>query len=276
MKNIPKIAHFYWGGSSPMPKIMTFTLESFHKYNPTWKIIVYCSVQKDVELGSNIYTSGYKGKDYLPLVKKMSFVDIKTINVSEYGVRKNIHSILGSDIFRTNVLYHTGGLYCDLDVLWLKPVEEILNIDCIGNPSDFDASVCFHDYTDGHHSIGVMFSKAKSRFIYVWMQYQKRVREPFKYQSFGNTILNKTFRNLTFITNIVPSVLAVKYETFYPYSIFDLDRLFVDNDLTPLESKNVLAIHWFNGSTQAYDYINKNGFEKDCSMTTILKNEGYI
>jgi mannosyltransferase OCH1-like enzyme len=142
MKDIPKICHLYFGGSGPMAQMMVFTILSFHKHNPDWQIIVYKTKQTDKELGANTYVPVYKGKDYFYMIEALPYVQIKVIDITEYGINKDIHSILGSDMFRMNVLYRQGGVYSDFDVIWLKPISDIIDVKCIGNPCHFSTTVC--------------------------------------------------------------------------------------------------------------------------------------
>ena len=273
MKDIPKICHLYFGGSSPMSQLMVFTVFSFHKYNPDWRIIVYRTIETDEELGENTYVPYYTGKDYFPLLETLSYVEIKNIRVSDFNIKNTVHSFLGSDLFRTNILYKEGGVYSDFDIIWLKSMDEFVNIDCIGNPNDFDATVCYHNLTNGHHSIGCVIAKQGSKFIDTWMRFQQTVQAPYRYQSFGNKLLAKRFPDLESVQRLFPSILALRYETFYPYSIFNLKKLYLEDDITPISNKNVMGVHWFNGHPLAQEYIkNRN----DCSMTFILKQEGYI
>lgn len=274
MKDIPKICHLYWGGSGSMAELMVFTILSFHKYNPDWQIIIYRTKQKDDELGINTYVPVYSGVDYFYMIEELSYVQIKIIDIEDYGINKDVHSILGSDIFRMNILYREGGLYSDLDVIWLKPIEEIRNVECIGNPNDFETTVCFLNLTYGHHTVSNLLSKSGGAFLESVIEDQQKVKPPYGHLAFSTTLLNTKYPALEDITNIYPDVLALNYETFYPYSIFKLHELYRETNLSLIENKNVLGVHWFNGHEFSQNYI-KEGY-KDCSMTAILKQEGWI
>lgn len=265
----------YWGGSSNMPKLMVFTVISFHRLNPDWEIIIYRTKQTDNDLGKSPYDYSYTGKDYFYLIQAMDFVKIITIDVVECGINKDAHSILGSDIFRTKILFENGGLYSDMDVIWLKPMSELVNVDYIGDPQDFECSVCYFNQVSGHHTISNLIAEAGSPFLWSVIESQNRVKPPYRDCDFSTFLLNEKYPTLDVITSQYPRVLALKYETFYPYSTFDMDRLFVHEDLTPLNNKNVMGIHWFNGNRLSKQYINQKRFA-DCSMTSILKKEGYI
>lgn len=277
MRTIPKICHLFWD-RSPMALLQVFTVVSFHKYNPDWKIIVYLTKQHYTELGANTFVPDYTGKGYFHLIEKLDYVELKEIDLIEWGVPLDAHSCQGSDLFRRNILYEKGGVYSDFDVIWLKPMSEFVNIDCIGNASDFESIVSFYEYTHGFHNVSNLIAEAGSGFLLSLIEEQRKVRPPYKHQAFGSDMLNRLYPNWQSVVSKFPRMLALKYETFYPYSTFEMDRLFVENDLTPLYSKNVMCIHWFNGNEYSKRHINAefNGFEFDCSMTSILKQEGYI
>lgn len=272
MKNIPKIFYAYWNGAR-LSFLHYLTILSFHKYNPEWKIIVYISTRKYDNINTSINPQylTYKGRDFLPELKKLDYIEIFNIDYSH----KYAHSIPFSDIWRREILYENGGVYSDIDTLWLRPMSEFVNIDCIGNASDFEAMVCMYELTHGFHNVSELISEKESPFMDYLIRCAKNIPPPYSDQSFGTELLNREFPTLESVVNKYPRILAVPYVTFYPYSTFDLGRLFIRHDLTPLENKNVMAIHWFNGNKISYNYIHGN-YKTDCSMTTILKKEGWI
>lgn len=269
MEDIPRICHLYFGGSGPMAKLMVFTILSFHRYNPEWQIKVYKTKQKNNELGKNKYVSVYDGKDYFYMIESLPYVNIKVIDVTDYGIKKDIHSILGSDMFRMKILYDEGGLYSDFDMLWLKPIEELMNVDYFGDIDEFQSTVCFHKWIIGHHTASNILARPRSEFILSIIKEQQKIKAPYGHLDFSTALMNKKYPELK---SIPFPVLALRYRTFYPYSIFNLNQLYKADDITPLQDKNVLGIHWFNGHELSQQYI-KN--RQDCSMTTVLKNEGY-
>jgi hypothetical protein len=273
MKNIPKICYFYWGGSGPMAEIMVFSVLSFHKHNPDWEIIIYKTKQRDDELGYNRYVPVYNGKDYFYMIDALPYVQVRTIDVTEFGINKDAHSILGSDIFRMNILYREGGVYSDLDVIWLKPMSEFVNIDCIGDPCDFECTVTLCEQF-GFHTASVIIAEKGSPFLLSLVEQQKTIRPPYGHMAFSTNMMDLMYPTLESITSKYPRVLGLQYKTFYPYPTWDLKPLYLDNDLSLIE-ENVMCVHWFNGNKMSLDYVNE-GFGRNCSMTTILKREGYI
>lgn len=276
MKTIPKICHLYWD-KSPMAFLQVITVLSFHRCNPDWKIIVYLSKQGYEELGKTVYDRKYVGKDYFACIRRLDYVEIKEIDLVKVGVPLTLHSCQGSDIVRRHLLYHFGGVYSDFDTIWLKPMLDFEKIDCIGDPSDFESIVSFFGFTKGFHNVSNLISEPGSQYIWSLIEEEKKIKPPYEHQSFGSDIVTRLYPDLTSVLNKFPRIVAIKYYTFYPYSIYDLDQLYQKSVLYPIKNKNVMCIHWFNGHELSTEYLNdKNQFRRKCSMTSILWQEGYI
>jgi mannosyltransferase OCH1-like enzyme len=88
-KSIPKIIHQIWLGPRPIPKLWT----------DTW--IIFCKK--------------YNWKYYLWTDKHIEKFKLK--NKKEYDNAKSFQQ--KSDILRYEILYHYGGIYLDVDMIWL-------------------------------------------------------------------------------------------------------------------------------------------------------------
>lgn len=276
MNNIPKVCHFIWTSKSPLSLLQLFSVISFHRYNPNWQIILYLIKQTPAELGANTYVPDYTGPDYFDEIRKLNYIEIKEVDLVKSGIGTDKHGILASDIMRVRALHLTGGVYSDFDMLWLRPMSEFKNIACIGDPTDFEATACFYEFTKGHHNNSNIISEKGSPYILSIIQEQNNIRPPYNdYQAFNSSLLNRKYPNLNSIVNSFPRVLAIDYKTFYPYSTFEMERLFIYEDMKPIEDSKVMGVHWFNGNRLSKIYVN-NGSFWDCSMTTLLKTEHYI
>lgn len=278
MKNIPKKCHLYWD-RSPMAWLNLLTIISFHKYNPDWEIIVYLTIQSPKDMGENKFVPEYTGPDWLPSLGTLDYVTIKWIDIRDYGVPLCAHSCQGSDNFRREILYREGGVYSDFDMLWLKPIEAIKDVDCIGDPSDFECIVSFYALTSGFHNVSNLIAEPGSPFIKSLIEISQKIPDEVikaNHQALGSSMLNAAYPDLNSVLLKFPRVLAIPYETFYPYSTYYMNTLFRDHTLVQIENKNVLGIHWFNGNQYAKDYINRDNYSVPCSMSTILKKEGYL
>ena len=274
---IPKELHLYWGGSN-MSELQTFTVKTFHKLNPDWGINVY--IPKQRYTGSSEYVPEYIGMDYFHLVREMKYVSIVTVNLDDYNIRRDLHDILCSDIFRYHILYNVGGVWSDFDIIWLKPMEHFRNIEYYGDTliNNVSTVVSFVRGTHGVHSIGIMIHRKHDPYILSLIEATMRVKPPYGHEAFGSAMINKCYPTLDSLS-VFDGVIGARFETYYPYNIHPpkstIGKLYNGNDLSCINN-NVMCVHWYNGHKLSKQYINNDGFNRDCSMTTILKNEGYI
>ena len=263
--DIPKILHLYWDGS-PMSKLQTLTPITFHKQNPDWKINLYIPKQKYT--GDDKYVPVYTGKDYF---EKLSYVNIIEFDLKDYGIREDLHDILRSDIFRYQILYEQGGMWSDFDVLWLKPISHIKDVDHVNNIKKFGFNVCFFDDIILHHNIGILLS-IKNHPFYKNLINQTAIEcsknKKLSHQIFGVDLWHNLYPSLSKLLKKYDDCLGIKYKTFYPYSIFALNKLYKNNDISVIDD-NTICIHWFNGHSLTKEYIN-NGCIQECAMTYFL------
>jgi len=278
MNNISKILHLYWD-DSPMSFLQTLTVDSFHKYNPDWKIIVY--VPKNINASNVKYVPDYLGDDYFHLVRNKEYVEIKTVDLADFNIDLNLHSILRSDIFRYKILYEYGGVWSDFDVIWLKPMTHLYSVDYVGDVKidNMKGTVCMFNTTTGHHNISVLIHAKECIFLKAIIDETSKIQKENKigHQDYGTDMLNNMFPTFESIKTVYNKIIALKYETIFPYSINNMNALYKKNDLSYLNN-NVLCVHWFNGHELSKEYVNRNNYFKriDCSITTILKNEKWI
>ncbi len=100
---IPKIIHYIWLGGNPLPAITEKCIESWRIYCPDYEIIRW----DETNLNINKYQFAKDAYD----AKKFAFV---------------------SDVLRTDILYEHGGIYLDIDVELLKPIDDLLDFDTFG------------------------------------------------------------------------------------------------------------------------------------------------
>jgi hypothetical protein len=283
MKNIPKILHLYWD-CTVMTQLQTFTIRSFHSLNPDWKINVY--IPSDYTPVKVDFIKDNKGKDHFYLLRKMQYVNIITVNLEDYGINKALHAQNQADLFRYHILYNEGGVWSDFDVLWIRPIWYMDKVFHLGDMEEMTTLVCMYELTEKHHNIGVMMSAKNTDFIKSLIDRSLKIRERLPpdqrntqlyaiKQLMGTTMMNELYPELKDITKKFDNVVAIKYETFYPYSIFNLRALYMDNDLHYINA-NVMCIHWFCTHPLSKEYVNNNGYKTNCSMTAILEKCGYI
>ena len=242
---IPKICHLIWTEGVPMSYLQSLTVKSFRRHNPGWDIMLHLITGKRAP---NM-CADYAGEDYSD-----------TINPDEvfYYQSTGLHGIQQSDRLRMKILYLWGGVYSDLDMLWLRPMSEF--------PQDFETTVCW--YKD-HYNMSNIVSESGGPFLKDVMERQARVTSK-DYQAYLTEMFNREYPDVNALQKRFPRILAIPYEWFYPYSIYTLEQLYVDDiDLTA----GAYGVHWFNGHHLSQEYLRQ---PKPCSMSSILRREGYI
>ena len=96
-KQIPKVIHYCWFGRNPLPPMAVKCIESWKKFLPDYEIKQWNEDNFDIAVNAYVEEAYY--------MKKYAFV---------------------SDYARFWVLYHHGGIYFDVDVELLKPIDDIL------------------------------------------------------------------------------------------------------------------------------------------------------
>lgn len=267
---IPKKLHLYWG-LEPMSWLSSLTVDSFVKYNQDWEIYLYTPPARMAPVTTS---PPYTGNDYFDRVKSNKNVTCLTVDPIEYDIPDGINAAQFSDIIAFNALHKYGGVYGDFDVLWLQSWDNIVNTAGIGMPEKMQALVSYSELTRGWHSVGVLASEKGSDFMWSVIQMQRSQQPPYSYESFGSAMLNRNYPIYETIVSRFDRMYFIAYNAFYPYHLFKLDRLYQKTDLSPIDNR-VMCVHWFAGHPLAKQYINAGEYY-DCSMTEILRKEGYL
>ena len=94
---IPKVIHYCWFGRNPLPEMAIKCIESWKKFLPDYEIKEWNEDNFDIRINPYVEEAYH--------MKKYAFV---------------------SDFARFWVLYNYGGIYFDVDVELLKPIDDIL------------------------------------------------------------------------------------------------------------------------------------------------------
>ena len=128
---IPKRVYFYWGGKS-LSFLRYLSIYSFAKYNPNYKIEVFVPTtltSNRITWNSGEQAQEYVGVDYFPLLKNIPNLILHEANF--YNLNNELSEVHKSDILRLNLLSSRGGVWSDIDILYLDSIDNI-----IGNETD--------------------------------------------------------------------------------------------------------------------------------------------
>ena len=98
---IPKIIHYVWLGGQPKPALVNICLLSWREKNPDYTIVEWNETNLDLEKLTR---------------ENRFFAECRKRHLWAYM----------ADYIRLNVLYETGGIYMDTDVLLLKGLDKFL------------------------------------------------------------------------------------------------------------------------------------------------------
>lgn len=98
---IPKKIHYCWFGKNPLPKEVIKCIDSWKKWCPDYEIIEWN--ESNYDLDKNEYVRETYSR------KKWAFL---------------------TDYVRLDVIYNEGGIYLDTDVELIKPIDDLLNLEC--------------------------------------------------------------------------------------------------------------------------------------------------
>ena len=124
---IPRIIHYCWFGYGPMPELALKCIESWHRFMPEYKYILWNEDNFDVE-GHPYTKEAYASRKY-------AFV---------------------SDVVRLKALAEYGGIYFDVDFMVYKPFDDLLH---------YSAFACFEGSKYNPVMMGVIASEPGGQWV---------------------------------------------------------------------------------------------------------------
>ncbi|MBN1974914.1 MAG: glycosyltransferase [Sedimentisphaerales bacterium] len=269
LSKIPKKMYFFWANES-MSWLRYMTLYSFKKLNPEWDVeLYYCKPNKVVyKPWKDSPTQdffNFQGKDYFPEVEKLG-IAVKEWSVESIDGRdwENIFcSSHKSNIFKWQKMAQEGGFYSDLDILYLKPMDEYYK-----KVKNTDLIIC---YRNKYCSIGFLGSSPGNRFyrdIYLNAFDNFKVD---KYQTVGVENIYAWLKKIANVPNDTeisqmdlwdimqrnyPEIRAFnnEMELLYPWTFDRMEEVFHFRHTNIPE--NCIGIHWYAGDIISQKYNN--------------------
>jgi hypothetical protein len=251
-QRIPKKAFTFWSGAE-FTYLHYLSAESFCLFNPEYSLTIYTdptSTTKTVAshkgFSSNEQSFPVAFDDdyfhaYLPRLQAIANLEVKPIPQGD--VVSNC-LIATADFFRLHYLHAHGGIWLDLDILHLKPLQTII---------DPHAGMVVHKYeytdvvttgilgaTSGHPAIKVLLDKATA----ILAAGPDLLGD---YQAIGPSLLTQQKHLFDARDYIAP--LA-----FYPLCWYNVGAAYTDVDLDPTD---YVGIHWYNGNEDTRRFLNR-------------------
>lgn len=248
---IPKIVFTYWEGDQ-LSDLHYLTIYSFHKYNPDLDIIIYTDANpKNILREWNTHEHSINIKKKIPLSNLIAInpnkIFLRQINFQkEYNFDNNISIIFKADFTRIAKLYEHGGMWFDMDILFIKPVPEFFFKE--------DNSYIFI-YAETIPT-GLLIFKQKSELLkniyYSALEIINSKRLD-NYQKIGPNLWIQQYKKLN--TKEKMNIKILDNDFVYPILWNELYYLFKSNNNQKI-SNNTFGIHWYNGATETKEFIN--------------------
>jgi hypothetical protein len=257
LTQIPKHAHFYWGGPK-LSYLRSQSIKTFQRLNPDWKISLHMPKvlsqalpQWDSLQQKNISVA----KDYLDQIND---VEIQIHDFEDYGFDNHAHEVHKSDFLRWRLLASSGGLWSDIDILYCRPMTSLT--DNTDTNAGIDTILCPLS-PPRKHTVGFLMSSAGNKFC-DWMHVKSRdCYDPKIYQCMGSDVLNHNFANLqSFHDRFDHRFLFLDRNSVYAVTSKEIDKFFqpMDRDLQKkIIRSSVIGLHWFAGHPQSQEFETK-------------------
>lgn len=245
--DVPKILHVYWG-TGILSYLRYLTVDSFLRHNPDWKVMLW-----QPRYPAKVITWDTKELDYetrwtdytdklIELCSSHVFIDFDT-----FGIDNSMSEVHKSDYIRCWALHTYGGVWSDMDILYLAQLPKLL----VNIPENKKAEtfVCISP-TYGH-SIGFLMAKKGSAFFKKLMSLI--VIDKTKYQSAGSLTWNEHFPTIEAINEISPAI-NIGMEAVYAHDATRIRLIYTPK--TPVKfSEGSVGLHWFAGHALAGKFL---------------------
>lgn len=259
---IPKRIFFYWSGHN-LSWMRYMTLYSFRKMNPSWDVTLYISDNTvNIKTWNGVEEQDFSNYIGINYFDKLSELNIKIEKVEfpvEYKEKlKNLSPVHESDLFRYYQLYKNGGFYCDMDVIFFRPIEkfynQVMNTD----------TIVYHCPT--HLAIGFLGSSVDNQFYKDLFNFAIQNLNTIDYQSVGVDIFYKMIggsrsNNVNFMDNLHSKYPELNINNIETSLIYFFDWTKIEYNFTnPIYinkfDKESIGYHWFGGSKISQNYNN--------------------
>jgi glycosyltransferase involved in cell wall biosynthesis/mannosyltransferase OCH1-like enzyme len=286
-KIIPKRIFFYWSGNN-MSWMRYMTLYTCRKFNPNWEIVLYLSDKNSIIKNWNgpekqDFTN-YKGIDYLNKINDLNIKIEKVEWPDELREKfKDISPIHEGDLFRYYQLYTNGGIYCDMDVLFFRPIDNFYNHII---KSGYDTII--HEDNEYNSTIGFLGSCINNDYYKNLFELGVNNYEETDYQSMGVNLIYKLFLNKPILEKISLKYPNLKIynlpsSLIYHYDWTEIKYCFSNSIGIKDFCLNSIGYHWYGGGVESQYYNNilneknyntyKIGFSNIVDEINNIKNE---
>lgn len=275
LTRVPRIAHFYWGGS-PLSFLRYLTLASFRRHNPDWHMILH--QPKHPSLAAPAWQSSeqsdrYQGPDHTDRVTELD-VEIRCHVFQDLGFDDQAHEVHKSDFLRWQVLSHQGGLWSDMDIIYLRSM--LMLRENHAQYQDLDVGLVPLQ-TNKKHTVGFLLSSANNSFMRFMLKESVARYAANQYQCMGTNILNSLGdRDSIQAQNPGCRIEFLEKKCVYRINSKRIPVFYqpLSETQEPLHQRHILGFHWYGGHALSNSFergiTETNWHQGDTTLTAIM------
>jgi len=249
LTQIPKVAHFYWGGG-PLSYLRFLSVKSFKKQNPDWEIKVHVPVtnsQAPASWANNIKQDFRKQIDTLD-------VTIVEHDFDSHGFNNQAHEVHKSDFLRWRLLATEGGVWSDIDIFYVKPMQ------CLeeNTPQNSNIDVALCPLKPPYkHTVGFMLASKDNKFYSYISQVALTNYNKDVYQCMGSDLINARFKNFESFGQQFPNNKFIFLDKKCVYTITSKTiESFYQQTNKKHNGPEIIGYHWFGGHPRSQEFEN--------------------
>lgn len=263
---VPRVLLLYWD-ESPASQLHHMTIKTFKHFNPDWSIKLYRPVKKSTKKTwtTNEQKIEYTGHDYWPNILTEPGIEIIDIDFETIGFSNNAPEVIKSDFLRLHLLATCGGVWSDMDIFYLQPMEEL---ECNSPENSNYTEFIVHHSRGNYYPIGFLMSSGNSQVFKMLRDKAKTISTFKDYQIIGALLYTSTFPSPSLLPQ---SVYIIKMNAVYPFT-WNKTRMLVENDTSKnhlLLTRHTIGLHWYNGDPIIRNYQN-NPVNTECLLYKLV------
>lgn len=243
------------------------TLKSFRILNPDWQIILYTAKCQENnkswkdDIDQDFFT--YTGQNYFHKIHELD------IEVHEWKLvdMPNARPSHLSNFLKWYKLQAHGGLYADMDILWLRSFDMLYD-----ELREYDSAICITKYL----SIGLLGSSIGNPMFKDFFSHARDYYNPNRYQSVGveniydilygsrafndDGTVNFTFLSQQDILQDIKErypdlkIFNIPFGMMYPFGCTEMNKVFNATYKLP---DHIIGLHWYAGNPISQEYNGK-------------------
>jgi hypothetical protein len=280
LTKIPKIIHFYWGNEK-LSYLRYLSVYSFRKLNPDWhiKIHVPAVLSTDLPAWNTMHQKNIKiDKDYFDRLEELD-VEIIEQDFSE-DFDNSAHEVHKCDFLRWKVLAEEGGVWSDIDILYVKPISDLIE-----NVEEESADIFLCNFKKSKHAIGFLMSSENNSFFRKLSELAQANYDKTVYQCIGSKLIDYNYHSRVRIRKAFGKETAVCF--IDPASVYTLQEAQIPMFFTPpndellslIDSLGIIGFHWYAGHPLSQEFESRldesNVDQFDNFLTAIIKIKEY-